>query len=93
MHKILHHISEEDFRIINWLLTSKKVDKCINTIPFKFVNDTCPYYLEEIFEFASHCRIDTRNKFAKRKIPFHKTSMGGKLFHSLVLLCGTVYLK
>ena len=74
----MHHISDEDFRLINWLPTSKRVDQCINTITFKFVNDTCPYYLKEIFEFAPHCRIDTRNKFAKLKIPFRKTNMGQK---------------
>ena len=74
----MHHISEEDFRLINWLPTSKRVDQCINTITFKFVNNTCPYYLKEIFEFAPHCRIDTRNKFAKLKIPFRKTNMGQK---------------
>ena len=52
----MHPISEEDFRLINWLPTSKRVDQCINTITFKFVNNTCPYYLKEIFEFAKHCR-------------------------------------
>ena len=65
-------------RLINWLPTSKRVDQCINTITFKFVINTCPYYLKEIFEFASHCRIDTRNNFVKLKIPFCKTSMGQK---------------
>ena len=74
----MQHISDEDFRLINWLPTSKRVDQFINTITFKFVNDTCPYYLKEIFEFAPHCRIDTRNKFAKLKIPFRKTNMGKK---------------
>ena len=38
----IHHIFEEDFRLINWLPTSKRVDQCINTITFKFVNNTCP---------------------------------------------------
>ena len=66
----MHHIFDEDFRLINWLPTNKRVDQCINTITFKFVNGTCPYYLKEIFEFAPHCRIDTINKFAKLKIPF-----------------------
>ena len=75
---IMHHISDEDFRLINWLPTSKRVDQCINTITFKFVNNTCPHYLKEIFEFAPHCRIDTRNKFAKLKIPFRKTNIGQK---------------
>ena len=74
----MHHISEEDFRLINWLPTSKRVDQCINTITFKFVNKTCYYYLKEIFEFAPHYRIDTRNKFAELKIHFRTTNMGQK---------------
>ena len=36
----MRHISEEDFRLINWLPTSKSVNQCINTITFKFVNST-----------------------------------------------------
>ena len=45
---------------------------------FNFVNNTCPYYLNEIFEFAPHCRIGTRNNFSKLKNPFRKTNMGQK---------------
>ena len=71
-----HHISEEHFRLINWLPTRKRVDQCIKTITFKFVNNICPYYLKESFEFAPQCKIETRNKFIKLKIPFHKTNMG-----------------
>ena len=74
----MHHISVEDFRFINWLPTSKRVDQCINTITFKFVNNTCPCYMKEIFEFPPRCRIDTRNKLAKLKIPFRKTNIGQK---------------
>ena len=37
---IMHHISEKDFRLIKWLPTSKRVDHCINTITFKFANNT-----------------------------------------------------
>ena len=33
----MHYISEEDFSLINWLPTSKRVDQCINNITFKFV--------------------------------------------------------
>ena len=42
----MHHMSKEDFRLINWLLTSKRIDQCINTIPFKFANNTCHFYLK-----------------------------------------------
>ena len=31
----MHHISEGDFRLINWLPTNKIVDQCIKTITFK----------------------------------------------------------
>ena len=74
----MQHISEEGFRSINWLPTSKRVNQCINTITFKFVNNDCPYYLKEIFEFGPHCRINTRNKFEKLKIFFRKTNMRQK---------------
>ena len=74
----MHHLSEEDFRLINWLPTSKRVDQCINTITFKFVNDNCLYYLKEIFEFATHCRTKTKNKLAKFKIPLRTTKKGQK---------------
>ena len=70
----LHHKSEEDFTSINWLSTNKRVNQCINIITFKFIDNTCPYYMKEIFEFAKHCRIDTRSKLAKLKIPFFKTN-------------------
>ena len=40
----MHHISEEDFRSINWLPTSNGVNQCINTIAFKFFNKSCPFY-------------------------------------------------
>ena len=90
----MHHISEEDFRLINCLPNSKRVDQCINTITFKFVRNTCPYYLKKFFELAPHWRINTRNKFPKLKIPFRKTNMrqiaisfvGPSLWHSLLEL-------
>ena len=43
-----------------------------------FVNNTCHYYLNKIFELALHCRIDTRNTFSKLKNPLCKTNMGQK---------------
>ena len=74
----MHHISEEEFKWIKWLPTSKRVDQCINTITYNFVNNTCPYYLNDIFEFAPHCSIGTRNNFSKLKNHFRETNMGQK---------------
>ena len=67
--------------MINWLPTTESVDQCINTVTYDFVNNTCPYYLNEIFEFAPTCRIGTRNNFSKLKNPFHKTNMGQKAIY------------
>ena len=74
----MYHISEAKFRLINWLPTSKRVDQCINTITYNFVNNTCPYYLNKIFEFAPNCGIGTRINFSKLKNAFRKTNMGQK---------------
>ena len=80
-HKLnkMHHISEEEFRLINWLPSNKRVDKCINTVTYNFFNDTSLYYLNEIFEFALYYRVRTRNNFSKLKNLFRKSNMGQKI--------------
>ena len=89
----MHHISEERFRLINWLPTSKRVDQCKNTITYNFVNNTCPYYLNEIFEFVPHCRIGTRNNFSKLKKSFsQKQTWDKKQLLILIPLFGTACL-
>ena len=45
----MHHMSEENFKLLNWLPNCERLDQCINNVTFKFVNNTCPYYLKEIF--------------------------------------------
>ena len=74
----LHHISEKEFQRINWLPVDRRVDQCMSAMTFKFVNNVCPSYLKEVFEYAPQCRIGTRNNFAKLKHPFRKTTMGQK---------------
>ena len=57
---------------------------------YNFVSNTCPYYLNEIFEFDAHYRIGTRNNCSKLKNPFRKTNMGQKKqFLILAPLVGT----
>ena len=56
----MQHISLTEFRSINWLPTKERVHQCINGI-------TSSLSINEIFQFAPHCRVDTRNSFAKRK--------------------------
>ena len=75
----MHHIFEEKSKLVNSSPVNKRVDQC-NTITYNFVNNICSYYLNEIFEFAPHRRIGTRNNFCKLKIHFRKTNMGQKTF-------------
>ena len=48
----MHHISEQEFKSINCLPASKRVDQRMNNINYNFVNITCTYYLYESSEFA-----------------------------------------
>ena len=70
-----HYISGKEFESINWLPVSKRVYQCINAITFKFVNNACPHYLSELYEYVPQCRIESRSNFAKLKVPFQKTNM------------------
>ena len=74
----MHHISKEELRWINWLPASQQVDQYINAITYNFVNNICPYYLNEIFEFSLHCRTRARNNFSKIKNSFCKTNRDKK---------------
>ena len=88
----IYHISEEEFGLTTRLPTNKRVDQFMNTITYNFVNNTCPYYLNDIFEFAPHCKTGTRNNFSKIKKPFDKKNMGKKQIPILVPLSGTACL-
>ena len=92
----MHHISEEEFRLINWLPTSKRIDQCINTITYNLVYKTSPYYLHyylhEILNLPPHYRIGTRITFLNLKILFAKQTWVKKQFLILVFLFGTACL-
>ena len=73
-----HHISSKEFESIYWLPVHKRVHQCINAIKFKFLKNSCPHYLNEVYEYAPQCRIESRSNFAKLKVPFQKTNIGQK---------------
>ena len=49
----MHHISEEDFKTINWLPVDQRLQQSLNVTVFKSANKACPYYMKEVFEYAS----------------------------------------
>ena len=88
----MHHISEEEFRFINCLLTSKMVNQYINTITYNFVINTCPYCLNEIFQFAHIAGYEQGITFLNLRILFAKQTWDKKQFLTLVSLFGTACL-
>ena len=87
----IHHISKEDFKAINWLPVDQRVQQSLNVTVFKYVNKACPYYMKEVFEYASQGRISSRNNYAKINFLFVKLPLGRKVSHILVPQFGTNY--
>lgn len=59
----MHHIFLVEFKSINWVPSKERNHQCVYAIKFKFVKDNCRFYLNEIFEFTSLCRINTKDSF------------------------------
>ena len=55
---------------------SERFNQCINSIVFKYVNDQCPNYLNEVFQTAPENNIHTRGNFVNLKRSFRKTNSG-----------------
>ena len=70
------YISYKEFETLNWLPVTERFNQCISSIVFKYANDQCPNYLNEIFQTAPKNNIQTRGSFLKLKCPFHKTNAG-----------------
>ena len=76
----MHHISEEDFKAVNWLPVDQRVQQSLNVTVLKYVNNACPYYMKEVFEYASQGRISSRNNYTRLKVPFCKSTIGTEKF-------------
>ena len=68
-------ISHKEFKDLNWLPVFNRFEQCVVSIVFKFINDNCPHYLNEVFEFMSEGNISLRNNFLKL---FRNTNTGQK---------------
>ena len=66
----MHRISEEYFKTINWLPVEQRVQQSLDVTVFKYVNKARPYYMKEVFEYASQGRISSRNNYTKIKFLF-----------------------
>ena len=65
------HISK-----LNWLQINQRFKQCVTSTVFKFVQNKCPAYMNEVFRPAANVRINTRSSYLKFNHPFRKTSIG-----------------
>ena len=50
--------------------------QCVSTTVFKYFNEQCPSYLNEVFDVAVENNFQLRCSFQKLKCPFHKINTG-----------------
>ena len=70
------YISHKEFETLSWLPVTEIFNQCTNSVVFKYVDNQCPNYLNEVFQTALENNIQTRGSFLKLKCPFHKTNSG-----------------
>ena len=61
------HISK-----LNWLQINQRFKQCVTFTVFKFVQNKCPAYMNEVFRPAANVRINTRSSYLKFNHPFRK---------------------
>ena len=72
------HISNEHFQKRNWLPINQMFQQCVGPTVFKFVQNRCPAYMNEVIRPAENMKINTRNSILKLDHPFQNTSIGEK---------------
>ena len=83
----MSNISQKEFQTINWLLIKEKYDQCVNSIPFKYFDNQCHHYLNEVFMKAQESSSSLRNSYEKLQQPFRKTNRSKCLiFHRSVIV-------
>ena len=85
------HIDPSNFRKINWLPVSDRVEYCITNTVFKYWNGIVPGYVHEMFK-PSLCKYSTRSQMAL-DIPLWKTNTGQKSLSFLDRVATKVELK
>ena len=72
------HIGAKEFEAINWLPTKERFEQCLCVGIFKFIAETAPLYISEMF-FPVEQSQTTRRSLNKLRIPYHKTNRGLKM--------------
>ena len=63
MSHIMSHISQKEFETINWLSIKERYNQCVNSIVFKYFDNQCSNYLNEVFMKAPESTSTLRNSY------------------------------
>ena len=83
------YISHKEFETLSWLPVTEIFNQCTNSVVFKYVDNQCPNYLNEVFQTALENNIQTRGSFLKLTCLFHKTNASHVALFTLVQPYGT----
>ena len=72
----MSNTSQKEFETINWLTIKKRYNEGVNSIAFKYFDNQCPQYLNEVFMKATESTLSLRNSDQKLQQPSCKTNIG-----------------
>ena len=74
---------------MNWLPINQRFKQCFTSSVFKFVQNKCPAYMNEVFRLAENKTLNKRSSYLKLSHPFQKNQYQTKRLVSY----WTCYLK
>ena len=78
------HISQKEFETINWLPIKERYNQCVNPIVFKYFDNQCPHYLNEVYMKVPVSSSSLKNSYQKLQQPFRKTNTGQNVLSFIV---------
>ena len=82
------YISHEEFERSDWLPLTYRFKQCAISIVFKYFNEQCANYLNEVFDCATERNVQLRNSF-QNNVHFERLIMVSMLCLILVQFLGT----
>ena len=70
----LKHVSHEELERLNWLPVTDRFKECVNSMVFKYFNEQCPNYINEVFDVTTESNFQLKSSFQRLKCPFRKTN-------------------
>ena len=72
----MSHISQKELKTINSLPFKERYNQCVYSIAFKYFDNQCPHYLNEVFMKEPESISSLRNSYQKLQHSFSKTNTG-----------------